>query len=195
MPPPSVDVKGVEFAIGDNPVIGSDSAKLIMLEFTDYQCPFCGRYSRETFPSIKEHYIDLGIIRYVVIDQPLPIHPDALKAAEAARCAGDQGKFWEMHEVMMLNQDGLKDLSSYAFALKLDVLQFDACLSSAKYVDSVRKDIELAVDLGMTGVPGFIIGTVDAGDPRKIRGISSMRGALPFLAFQQEISSALDNVP
>ena len=99
--PNNINIKDVEFDIGDNPVLGSESAKLIMVEFTDYQCPFCGRYTRETFPQLKERYIDKGMLRYAVIDQPLPIHPEAAKAAEASHCAEDQGKFWEIHEGMM----------------------------------------------------------------------------------------------
>ena len=166
--PPQVNIKGIEFDIGGNPVMGRESAKYIVVEFTDYQCPFCGRYARETFPQIRKHYVDKGIVRYSVIDQPLPIHPDAAKAAEASHCAGDQGKFWEMHEAMMADQEALKDLSSYARKLKLNIGQFEECLNTNKYGDAVRNDTELASKLGMVGVPGFIIGTVDESSARKV---------------------------
>jgi protein-disulfide isomerase len=142
--PPQVNVKGIEFNIGDNPVLGSESAKLIMVEFTDYQCQFCGRYTRETFPEIKKQYIDTGVIRYVVIDHPLPMHPDAPKAAEAAHCANDQGKYWEIHELMMAKQDGLKDLNSYAMALNLSTGEFENCLNTVKYRDTVSSNMALA---------------------------------------------------
>ena len=188
--PPQLNVKGVEFEIGDNPILGNESANLIIVEFSDYQCPFCGRYSRETFPEIKKQYIDNGAIRYVVIDQPLPIHPDAPKAAEAAHCANDQGKFREMHEAMMANQDNLKDLSSYAKTLNLNIGEFDNCLDTGKYRDAVSKNMALAKDLGISGVPGFIIGAVGA-DSRKVTGISLIRGAVPLAGFQKEIETAI----
>ena len=189
--PPQINVEGTEFNIGDNPVLGIESAKLIVVEFTDYQCPFCGRYTRETFPEVRKQYIDKGQIRYAVIDQPLPIHPEAAKAAEASHCAEDQGKFWEMHEAMMANQDALKDLSSYAKTLKLNVRQLDDCLNTEKYAAGVKSNIELALKLGVNGVPGFIIGTVDENDPRKVTGISMIRGAMPIGAFQQELDAVL----
>ena len=191
--PPQVNIRGIEFDISDNPVLGSESAKLIMVEFTDYQCPFCGRYARETFPAIKEQYIDNGAIRYAVIDQPLQMHPDAVKAAEASHCAGDQEKFWEMHEAMMTDQDALKNLSSYATALKLNVRQFEDCLNTDKYGNAVNRDLELANKMGMLGVPGFIIGTVNENDPRKVTGISMIRGAMPLGAFKQELDAALNS--
>ena len=185
------NVKGIEFEIGDNPVLGSKSARLILVEFTDYQCQFCGRYVRETFPQIMDQYVDKGKIRYTTIDQPLAIHPDAAKAAEASHCAEDQGKFWEIHEAMMANQEALGDLSSYAETLKLNIGQFEDCLNTGKYKEAVRKDMVLASKLGVTGVPGFIIGTVDENDPRKVTGISMIRGAMPIASFQNEIDAAL----
>ena len=189
--PPQVNVKGIEFDIGDNPVLGSESVNVIIVEFTDYQCPFCGRYSRETFPEIKKQYIDNGAIRYVVIDQPLPIHPDAPKAAEAAHCANDQGKYWEIHEAMMSKQDSLKDLSSYAKTLNLNIAEFETCLNTGKYRDAVSRNMALAKELGINGVPGFIIGTTYALDSRKVTGISMIRGAVPFANFQKEIDAAI----
>jgi len=188
---PETNIKGTAFDIGGNPVIGSESAKLILVEFSDYQCPFCGRYARETFPQIKERYIDKGLIRYTVIDQPLAMHPEAAKAAEASHCAEEQGKFWEMHEKMMADQDALKNLSSYAKALKLNVRQFEDCLNTGKYGPAVNRDMALANELGISGVPGFIIGTVDEKDPRAVTGISEIRGAAPFGNFQHELDAAL----
>ena len=189
--PPQVNIEGIEFEIGNNPILGKESARLILVEFTDYQCPFCGRYARETFPQLRKQYVENGTIRYAVIDQPLPMHPEAAKAAEASHCAQDQGKFWEIHEEMMGKQDDLKDLSSYAKTLNLNVGQFEECLNTGKYSDVIRKDMELANKLGVNGVPGFIIGTVSRTDPRKVTGISMIRGAMPLGAFQQEIDSAL----
>ena len=186
-------VKGIEFDIGDNPVIGSKAAKLIMIEFTDYQCPYCGRYARETFPEIKKQYVDSGKIRYAVADQPLPPHQEASKAAEAAHCAKDQGKFWEMHEALMAKQENLSDLASYAMELNLNAVEFENCLNAGKYKETVNRNMKLANSLGLSSVPVFIIGTVDAKDPRKVTGITTIRGAIPLDNFRQGLDLLLNN--
>ncbi len=189
--PPQVNIKGVEFEIGNNPVLGSDAAGLILVEFTDYQCPYCSRYVQETFPKITDQYVERGALRYAVIDQPLPIHPLARKAAEASHCANDQGKFWEMHKLMMSKQDSLKDLSSYAVSAKLDISEFENCIKTEKYKEDVGNDMAQAQRLGINGVPGFIIGSVDPQNPTKVKGISFIRGAMPFANFQKEIDLAM----
>ena len=190
--PKPIDIKGIGFGIGENPILGSESAKLIVVEFIDYQCSYCSEYTRVTFPEIKRQYIDKGLIRYVVIDQPLiTMHPDASKAAEASHCAQDQGKFWEMHDAMMANQSNLKDLTSYARALNLNIVQFEECLNTEKHREAVSRDMSLANRLGITGVPGFIIGAVSEQAPGSVVGISIIRGAAPFESFHDEIESAL----
>lgn len=184
------NVKDIEFEIGDNHVLGSN-AKLILVEFTDYECPFCGRYVRETFPQIVQEYVDKGILRYTVIDQPLPMHKKAEKAAQAAHCAGEQGKFWEIHKMIMAQQDSLDDLSFYARTLDLNISGFEECLAREKYKERVQNNMSLALKLGMTGVPGFIIGRVDSQNPGSVKGISSVLGAQPFSNFQKEIEVAI----
>ena len=93
--PPTVD---------DDPVLGDANAKVTVIEFTDFQCPFCGRHFEQTFGQIKENYVDSGKVKYVLRDFPLSFHPHAEEAAEAAECANDQGKFWEMHDELFSNQ-------------------------------------------------------------------------------------------
>jgi len=188
-------VRDVEFDIGDNPVLGDAAAKLILVEFADYECPFCGRHVRETFPQIKERYIDAGVLRYAAVDMPLPMHPNAAKAAEASHCAGEQGRFWEIHELMMAKQDALANPSSYAAALNLDRSKFERCLEEGKYAAAVDADVALAQTLGVDGVPGFVLARVEAADaggrPLKVRGVAAVQGALPFAAFRREIDAAL----
>lgn len=184
-------IKNVKFDIGDNPVRGSASAKFILIEFTDYECPFCGRYVRDTLPQILSEYVDKGAIQYTVIDLPLPMHSKAVKAAEASHCAEDQGKFWEIHELMMKKQESLGDLFSYAATLKLDVAKFNECVGSGKYADAVKKDMALTDKLDINAVPGFIIGRVDPSNPGKITGISMIQGAVPFSNFKTEIDAAM----
>jgi protein-disulfide isomerase len=192
---PPLNVAGVEFDIGDNLVLGKESAKLVIVEFSDYECPYCGRYVRETFPEIQKQYVDKGLIRYVVIDNPLTqIHPLAAKAAEAAHCAGNTGKFWEAREAIMADQQSLNDLSGYARKLNLNVEQFEDCLKSDKYKSAVSGNAALTGKIGISGVPAFIIGTADSKNPSKITGISAIRGAVPLENFKRELDAAL-NVP
>jgi protein-disulfide isomerase len=189
---PQINIKDVEFELGDNPVQGRDTAKFILIEFTDYQCPHCSRYVRDTYSQIEEQYVDKGVMRYAVIEQPLPIHPLARKAAEASHCADDQGKFWEMHKLMMFKQDTLPNLSSLALSLSLDAEKFEQCLNTEKYQDQVEKNSELALKLGINGVPGFIIASVDPQDPGKAKGISAVLGAMPYSIFKKELDRALN---
>jgi protein-disulfide isomerase len=185
------NIKDVEFEIGDNPVFGNTNAKLVIVEFTDYECPFCSRYVKETYSQIVQEYVDKGILLYTVIDQPLPIHPKAEKAAQAAHCAFDQGKYWEIHKMMMTQQDSLGDLSFYAKSLDMNIAEFEDCLKTDKYKETVNKNMALARKLGINGVPGFVIGVVDAQTPGSVKGISSVLGAQPFSSFQKEVETAI----
>lgn len=194
LPPPQIDVRGIEIDIAGKPVIGKSVTNLVMIEFTDYQCQFCGRYSRETFPEIKKEYVDSGRIDYVIIDFPLPSHPLATKAAEATHCAEDQGKFWDMHHQMMADQNSLSNLLTYANALNLDLAIYEECLSSNRHADKIADDIELAKKMGITGVPGFILASRDPERLSIVKGISVMRGAMPLASFQREIDQALKNL-
>ena len=117
----------VTFKLTDEPAKGNRDAKLVLIEFTDYQCPFCARHARETMPALDAEYIASGKLRYVVMDFPLEsIHPAAPKAAEAGHCAGEQGKYWEMHDRLFENQRNLAhvDLGANAQELALDPVTF-----------------------------------------------------------------------
>lgn len=181
----------VKFEIADNPVKGDASSGLILVEFIDYECPFCSRYVRETLPQILRQYVDNGVIQYAVIDFPLSIHPRAAKAAEASHCAGEQGKFWEIHDLMMAKQKSLGDLSSFAVSLNLNISKFNNCVNSGKYASMVSRNIALAQKLGINSAPNFIIGRVNSSRSRKVTGISMIRGAVPFTRFQMELNAAL----
>ena len=100
-------------SVADNPILGQHDAPITLIEFSDYQCPFCQRFFQTTFPVLKTEYIDAGKLRYVFRDFPLDsIHPQARKAAEAGHCAGDQGKYWEMHDLLFQNQRALRSKAS-----------------------------------------------------------------------------------
>ena len=133
-------------------------------------------------------------MRYAMIDLPLAMHKSAFKAAEASHCAGEQGKFWEMHQSMLSNQKNLGDPSTYAASIGLDMNKFDTCLKSNKYVEAVRKNMAIADSLGITVTPSFVIAEADDRDPSKIKGIDMVRGAQEFEAFEQAINRALAGI-
>src|SRR5262249_14890669 len=111
---------------------GESGAQVAIIEYSDFQCPFCGTYSREIYPRIMERHVKKGKVQHSVGALPLPMHPNALTAALAARCAGEQGKFWEMHDSLFANQAALdaKDLTDRARELGLDQGKFSDCFGS-----------------------------------------------------------------
>jgi protein-disulfide isomerase len=134
---------------------GSKTAPVTLVEFADYECPYCQRVA----PDVKKIEADYGgklAVSYK--DFPLPMHPHAEKAAEAVRCAGKQGKFWEMHdEVFHSHELDIDQLKAQARALSLDGAQFDKCLDSGETAAAVQQDRQEGVKLGLTGTPSFFI--------------------------------------
>ncbi len=192
---PDPEIRGVEFELGDNPVEGSDSARLIIVQISDYTCNHCAHHVNKTYPEIYKEYIATGKLRYTVIDYPHPRNIPAVKAARAARCAADQGKYWEMHDDIMADQSSIEDLDAMAGFVGLDMDEYKACMDSNKYNESVNNDILLAAKLEIPSVPGFIIGEVDPGNPKKVKGLYYIRGAKSFSYFQAEIERAMLNLP
>lgn len=185
--PVDVDVTGM-------PVRGDKNARVALVEFTDYQCPFCGQLFTNTYPSIKKDYIDTGKIKYIVRDYPLTqIHSQAQKAAEAANCANEQGKFWEMHDKLFANQQALQidDLKKYAADLGLNTSQFNSCLDSGKMAEKVSKDVTEGAKYGVRGTPASYVGIVEGNTVKQATEVS---GAQPFSAFQAVIDGILAKV-
>ena len=175
--PPSAD---------DDAFLGEEDAPVTIVEFTDYQCPFCGRHFTQTFGQIKSSYIDTGKVKYVTRDYPLSFHPFAQKASEASECAEDQGKFWEMHDKLFTNQTALDipSLKSYAGGLGLNQAKFDDCLDSGTHAAEVQKDMADGQAAGISGTPGFwVIGKDGKGE--------IISGAVPFSNFQAAIDRHL----
>jgi protein-disulfide isomerase len=166
-------------------LMGSKDAALTMVEFTDYQCPFCQRFHLTTFNDIKKNYIDTGKVRFYSRDLPLDFHGNALRAAQAARCAGDQGQFWQMRDVMGINADKLEmdNLVKFAQELKLDVAAFRGCVESEKYKSAVEKDVAEAMRIGANGTPTFVIGK---STPNGVEG-ELVVGAMPYSVFDQKL--------
>jgi protein-disulfide isomerase len=191
--PAATDVQNVVLTIDGYPSKGSRSAKLILIEFTDYQCPFCSRHFQQTSPQIERDYVNTGRVRYVVRDFPIEsIHKDALKAAEAAHCAGEHGQYWQMHARLFNGQNALTadHLSAYAGALGIDVQNFQRCLDSNKYTGKIRQDLEEAQKVGVRSTPSFLLGVAEPGGSR-VRVVKMIAGAHPYPVFKEAIDGLL----
>ena len=182
--PPALP-RNVTVSLDDDPSRGDPNAPVTLVEFSDYQCPFCARHFRETLPQIEAEYVKTGKVRYVFRDFPLDIHPQAERAAQAAHCAGDQGQYWPMHDQLFGNPRaiGLDDFTAQATAIGLDLVQFNACLSDKKYAEEVKKDLKEGQQLGITGTPGFFIGRTDAA-ANQVKGARALIGAQPYASFK-----------
>lgn len=131
----------------------------------------------------------------MTLDLPLEsIHPQAFKAAEATHCAGDQGRFWEMHHRLFENQKALAPFDAHAAAIGIDAAKFEECMSSSRHAASVRADMAQARKAGASGTPSFILGLADPDDPSKVTGLAFIRGAQSFATFQAEIDRELEKL-
>jgi protein-disulfide isomerase len=174
--------------LGGVPMLGAKDAPLTIVEFTDYQCPFCRQFHITTFVELKKNYIDTGKVRFFSRDMPLDFHSNALRAAQAARCANDQGKFWPMRDLMGSHPDKLEleSLLGYAGEVKLDVAALKTCVESEKYKNAVQTDVLEAMKIGAEGTPAFVIGK---STPEGVDG-TVMIGALPYPMFEQKLRDA-----
>jgi protein-disulfide isomerase len=182
--------QNVSLPLRDTYAIGSKDAPVTLVEFTDYQCPFCSRFHKNTFPQLKKNFVDTGKVRFISRDLPLPFHKHAFKAARASRCAGEQGKYWEARDLLGSNPKNLSDqaISDYARELNLDTDQFQTCLASKKYETEIKQDISEANQAGITGTPGFVLGKTPKDGTMKGVKIS---GAQPYTSFAAQINKLL----
>ena len=181
----------VRASLGDAPMMGRPDAPVTLVEFSDYQCPFCQRFFAATLPALKKDYIETGKVRYVFRDYPLDqIHPQARKAAEAAHCAGEQGKYWEMHDVLFGNQQALQppQLSDHARTLGLDGARFDQCLTAGTHAARVSKGLTDGQAAGVQGTPGFVVAKTTPGNT--VEG-ALVVGAQPVEVFRRLIDQLL----
>ncbi len=160
------------------PARGPEDAPITIVEFSDFQCPFCSRVE-PTLEQVMENYGDK--VRLVFRQFPLNIHPNAQKAAEASLCARDQGKFWEMHDAMFADQKGLsvEGLKKKAAALGLDSTKFDQCLDSGQFADEVHADLQAGSEAGVNGTPAMFINGIP------------VSGAVPYENMAQVIDAEL----
>src|SRR3989338_7721986 len=172
----------VQVSADDDVVKGDPNAPVEIIEFSDFQCPFCSRFYSDTLPQIQKEYIDTGKVKLIYRDFPLSsIHPQATPAAEAAECAKEQGKFWEFHDKLFENQASLSTASykQWAQELGLNTQQFNDCVDKRKYQSEVTKDYQDGQAAGVTGTPSFFVNGIN------------IRGAQPFSAFKTIIDQEL----
>ena len=143
-------------------IMGNPQAPLTVIEYTDYQCPFCNKFDIGAFPEIKKNFIDTGKLRLIIRDLPLDFHNNAMKAAQATRCAGVQGKYWQMRELFINNPGKIEPAAFMNFAreLSLDLTEYQRCVDNGTFVEDIKNGILAANSLGISGTPSFLLGNI-----------------------------------
>jgi protein-disulfide isomerase len=184
-PPETMSVAGELFK-------GQHTATLAIIEYADFQCPFCRRFEHDVYPQIRDSYVNTGKVKYFHRDMPLPFHQGAMPAARAAHCASEQGKFWEMHDSLLGDAASLSsaDIDERAGKLGLNVSKLDECISSNRFADIIQRGVTEATEMQVSGTPTFIIGTLDAqGTLLSVK--KTVVGALPFETFKAALEPLL----
>lgn len=180
----TIDVSG-------DPSLGAEDAVVTLIEFSDYECPFCIRHFTQTMAEIDEKFIKTGRIQYVFKDFPIAqLHPEAILAHQATRCAAEQGRFWEMH-TKMFSPAGThtpEQLETHARAAGVSLQPYLECLASNRTLDAVRASVDTAVQLGANGTPSFFVGVRDL-ETNRVRILQGLSGAQPFSEFEKVIQA------
>ena len=201
-PPPtrtaveSIANRALEISVKDAPRLGSSKARVAIVEFADFQCPFCRRHATTVFPLLKEKFIDTGVAAYYYVHLPLnDIHPHAADAARAATCAGDQGQFWEVHDLLFaitdassLAPDAIRKLAA---SLPIDLTVYDTCLGSS--ADRIAADVAQATRLDIKATPAFLLGT-DSGNGT-VELLTRINGAQAAEVFEKALGELRSAAP
>lgn len=170
-----VKVAGLEQQLGGQPsaapvsLHGSENmsegkahAQIVIIEFSDYECPFCGKHYQTVLPKLRESYIDKGLVKYVMKDFPLEFHSHAKLASLSGRCAAEQKKFWPMHNLIFDEHGQVTEefVANAASQLNLDITAFNKCLADPEQMEKIKQDITLGASLGINGTPAFLVGTI-----------------------------------
>ena len=168
---------------------GRPDAPLTLVEFSDYECPYCRQFDISTYQQLKQDYIDTGKLRFVNWDLPLDSHKSAFGAANAARCAGEQGRYWDLRHVMMVNDNALgrESLLTYARDLGLDLPRFEACVTGESHGAEIRRQSADAKAIGVSATPSFVLGRTSG---QGTEGLLIV-GAMPYADFKARIDTLL----
>ena len=185
-------IEAPEAISAEDYMIGDPRARVVLIEYADFQCPFCGRFFKDTTTVLNEKYIQTGKIKFVYRDFAF-LGEESIKSAEAARCAGDQNKFWEYHDYLFTHQNGENkgafandNLKSFAKILGLNEVVFNQCLDSAKYEKAVTDSTDAGAQAGVRGTPkGFIL--------KNGKVVDTIDGAIPTTIVIEKIENALKN--
>jgi len=168
----------------------SDNSEFAIVEFSDFQCPYCARHDKQVFPELKKKYIDTGKLQYMARDYPLGFHKQATAAAMAAHCAGDQDQYWSMrHKLFAGGSLNTGRFKKDALALDLDMDDFNECMQTSKYAQRVQNDLAYGDKAGVDGTPRFYIGRIQ--DDQLI-DVIPLSGAQPFSAFERVIKQVMN---
>ena len=190
---PGFAAAGPTISVGAAPSLKTGSPEVVLIEVSDFQCPYCGQSAREVLPRLEETLVRPGKVEVIFLNLPLPTHPNAFQAAEAAMCAGYQKKFWEMHHLLFANQQALApaQLPGYAEKLGLDVAVFQKCLSDGQPAGEIRREMRLADELGITATPIYLLGRRVPGSD-KIQIVETVRGVRPYEELEKKLNLLLD---
>lgn len=185
LPPPSALI------VENQTFRGNNGATVAIVEYADFECPYCGEYEHGIYPQIAKDYIDTGKVKYFYRDLPLQSHPHAMIAAHAARCAGEQGKYWEMHDSLFAKQNALRDVDmpDRAQELGLDKTKFAECLASDRHNDEINKSVAEAQKMGIAGTPTFLVGKLDPNG--EVSNLKMIVGARSYDIFKSAIDDTL----
>lgn len=182
---------GTTISVAGAPALGPADQVVTLVEFSDYECPFCLRHFSQTMPALEEKYIRTGRLRYVFKDFPIDeLHPAAMRAHLAARCAAEQGKFWQMH-TRLFSRAGTHDdaqLEGRATEAGLSVPALRECLTSGRTTGDVQKSIQMARQLGANGTPSFFVGLRNPATD-DVRLLTAVTGAQPLSVFEEAIAA------
>ncbi len=191
---PRAPVERIQVGLTSRRIMGKPDAPATLLEFIDFECPFCRQFHISTFAQIKREYIDTGRLRYISRDLPLAMHPQAMPAALTARCAGEQNLFWEMHHALLINGARLRTDLMFTLArdIGLNLDQFSQCFSSEYVKEEIERDSADAQLAGVSGTPSFVLGLTPKDDREGLEGIKIV-GAVPYSVFEARIKAIFSN--
>jgi protein-disulfide isomerase len=194
--PTSGPTPGTQISLAGAPIRGAAEASVALIEYSDFQCPFCASYAANSYPKIIEEYVDTGKIRYAFMSFPLEgLHPLAWREHIAASCAADEGRFWEMHDRLLANPKAAdtEALLRHAAALGLEHDTFRRCVESERHAGEIRRAMATGTALGISGTPTFVIGTI--GPEGNVKVAKVISGAKPYAAFKDSIEGVLASAP